>query len=324
MGNCHIHNTRYIVNSNQHYKNSQIAAPRSSWSRWFEQATNNGATRGRLTYAQALKNSSTIPNTNAQSTSVYHRCHTNKGSICSAKSKGKAQRCPTNKSQTKFHNGDLNNDNKLVIRPTVRHIPTIPKSNLGIQLSNRFAPLLDIQVNQDYTQNNRVLNTTSCPTKAETKTRKIKQPEAKFVKEVKTHASESQNGTIGISKVSQQTNCAPNADSIAMVDMSDDVDQIEVGASVENTRKIPAHIWEDRLKSRDYVNFMNTTGGRFGFIPLSDLTIYEGAPTNNEYRPIWEAHKAIRRSGVPNFMACRIPVKSQLNPAVFRSKLLNY
>ena len=59
-------------------------------------------------------------------------------------------------------------------------------------------------------------------------------------------------------------------------------------------------------------------------MPLNDLMVYTGDKVNNMYLPLFEAHKKVRQSKLPNFMGCRIPVKSQLNPAVFYQELEHY
>ena len=63
----------------------------------------------------------------------------------------------------------------------------------------------------------------------------------------------------------------------------------------------------------------------FGFSPKSALKIYEGQPVQWHQVPdILQAHRLIKDSNLPNFLHCRIPVKSGLNIKAWRSYLQNY
>ena len=50
---------------------------------------------------------------------------------------------------------------------------------------------------------------------------------------------------------------------------------------------------------------------KIGFIPLSDLMVYRGHEVVWGNIPnILQAHATVRKSGLPNFMYCRIPVQT--------------
>ena len=64
---------------------------------------------------------------------------------------------------------------------------------------------------------------------------------------------------------------------------------------------------------------------QFDFLSLDTLQLYTGDPIYYETIPdIISTHLMVRASGVPNFLKCRVPVKSKLNVNRWRFHLLNY
>ena len=63
----------------------------------------------------------------------------------------------------------------------------------------------------------------------------------------------------------------------------------------------------------------------FRFVPLEPLRLYTGDPVYYQTIPdIISTHLMIKNSGFPNFLKCRIPVKSKLNVDRWRSHLADY
>ena len=63
----------------------------------------------------------------------------------------------------------------------------------------------------------------------------------------------------------------------------------------------------------------------FGFIPKGPLTLYTGPPVVWQSVPdILQAHFMIKTSGLPNYLACRIPIESQLQCKNWAKYLHNY
>ena len=88
---------------------------------------------------------------------------------------------------------------------------------------------------------------------------------------------------------------------------------------------VPLYIWNNKNASKDYKASIQQNGVQFGYIPLNDLKIYQGPEVIWKQTPgIIQAHKLIRQSGVPNFLNCRIPVRTQLNPDRWRHYLTDY
>ena len=91
------------------------------------------------------------------------------------------------------------------------------------------------------------------------------------------------------------------------------------------TKNVPQDVWQNRLYSKDYKACVHQNGDSFGYIPLNDLQVYKGPQIQWKSLPdIWQANKLIRETKVPNFLNCRIPVKTQLNPDKWRSYLTQY
>ena len=92
-----------------------------------------------------------------------------------------------------------------------------------------------------------------------------------------------------------------------------------------NQTKIPAEILMNKTNCADYVNCSKQNGTQFGFIPLTPLKVYTGAQTfDTVLHDLVHLHKTVKASNLPNFMACRIPLKSQLNITNWKKYLVNY
>ena len=101
--------------------------------------------------------------------------------------------------------------------------------------------------------------------------------------------------------------------------------QLDFHMAFPQTKNVPHEVWENRFHSKDYNACVHQNGDNFGYIPLNDLHIYKGPDIQwNSLPDIWQANKLIRESKVPNFLNCRIPVKTQLNPDSWRSYLTHY
>ena len=89
--------------------------------------------------------------------------------------------------------------------------------------------------------------------------------------------------------------------------------------------KIPLFVWQNKSSSKDHAACISQNGGDFGYIPLQDLTIYNGPQISWGRVPdLLEAHTIIRNSGAPNFLIARIPVATQLNPDKWYFHLRDY
>ena len=56
------------------------------------------------------------------------------------------------------------------------------------------------------------------------------------------------------------------------------------------------------------------TGGQFGFIPQTDLKLYDGEVVHWDTIPdIIQSHDIVKSSGLPNYLKSRIPVNTNLN-----------
>ena len=67
------------------------------------------------------------------------------------------------------------------------------------------------------------------------------------------------------------------------------------------------------------------TGGQFGFVPQTDLKLYNGEAVHWDTIPdTIQAHHIVKSSGLPNFLKSRIPVNTNLNIKNWRSYLTNY
>ena len=89
--------------------------------------------------------------------------------------------------------------------------------------------------------------------------------------------------------------------------------------------KIPLYIISNKMNCVDYVKCSQQNGTQFGFIPLTPLKIYTGKKTSNQkVHNIVDLHYKVKASSCPNFLACRIPLQSQLNINNCRKYLVKY
>ena len=89
--------------------------------------------------------------------------------------------------------------------------------------------------------------------------------------------------------------------------------------------KIPAEILMNKINCAVYVNCSQQNGTQFGFIPLTHLKVYTGEHiSNNAVHDIVDLHTTVKASSLPNFMACRIRLQSQLNISNWKKYLVNY
>ena len=101
--------------------------------------------------------------------------------------------------------------------------------------------------------------------------------------------------------------------------------QLDFHMAFAQTKNVPHDVWENRFHFKDYNECVHQNGDNFGYIPLNDLHIYKGPAIQwNSLPDIWQANKLIHESKVPNFLNCRIPVKTQLNPNNWLSYLTHY
>ena len=88
---------------------------------------------------------------------------------------------------------------------------------------------------------------------------------------------------------------------------------------------IPDHIWDQRTQCQNYQDCVQQSGILFGFVPLTPLKLYHGPTVHWSTIPdIVQAHKIVAATGLPNFMAARLPVQSQLNIENWKKFLSNY
>ena len=101
--------------------------------------------------------------------------------------------------------------------------------------------------------------------------------------------------------------------------------QLDLDMAATQVKNVPEDVWQNRFSSKDYNACIHQNGDNFGYIPLNDLHIYKRPVIQWKSPPdIWQANKLIRESKVPNFLNCRIPVKTQLNPDKRRLYLAHY
>ena len=93
------------------------------------------------------------------------------------------------------------------------------------------------------------------------------------------------------------------------------VNHINPDLTVEliHSDKIPDDSLLNKHLCQEYNDCIHQTGSEVGFVPLTPLMVYKGPPKIWPACPdIIEAHKLIKKSGMPNFMSCRIPIQGQL------------
>ena len=72
-------------------------------------------------------------------------------------------------------------------------------------------------------------------------------------------------------------------------------------------------------------NAYRQTGGKFGFVPQTDLKLYNGEVVHWDILPdVIQSHYIVKSTGLPNFLKSRIPVTTNLNIKNWRSYLKNY
>ena len=88
----------------------------------------------------------------------------------------------------------------------------------------------------------------------------------------------------------------------------------------KNERKIHTNV-----VSQYFSNWRAQTEFDFGFVPLGDFVMPDELTQVGDIIecPI-EAHKYVKQSGKPNFLGCRVPVKSQLNVKAWKDMLRGY
>ena len=103
-----------------------------------------------------------------------------------------------------------------------------------------------------------------------------------------------------------------------------DINGLSVAHGLDN-EKLPPHIYANRHCCGDYNRFMQQSPVELGFIPLTDLKLYQGPEKRWAVVPdLIQAHKMVRSSGMPNFLSCRIPVQGPLRPQVWQAYLHDY
>ena len=89
--------------------------------------------------------------------------------------------------------------------------------------------------------------------------------------------------------------------------------------------KIPDDILHNKHLCQDYNNCTQQSGSEVGFVPFTPLMVYQSSPKIWQACPdIIEAHKLIKKSGMPNFMSCRIPVQGQIKSEKWQYYLQDY
>ena len=84
---------------------------------------------------------------------------------------------------------------------------------------------------------------------------------------------------------------------------------------------IPMSIGSQRFQCNDFVQCVAQNGSDFGALPITNPITYQGP--NSSVVDIIELHRKGRDSQIPNFLGCRVPLKDQLNPAVWRTHLVD-
>ena len=74
-----------------------------------------------------------------------------------------------------------------------------------------------------------------------------------------------------------------------------------------------------------HYNVVKNSEHDFGFCPLTELVLYKGGPVHWDSIPDdLQAYEFIKKTGKPNFLSARIPVRSQLNIDKWREHLTQY
>ena len=121
-------------------------------------------------------------------------------------------------------------------------------------------------------------------------------------------------------------NIIDSQNTVTHTDVPDPIVTIQ-GVTGKSTyvQKIPDTVYKNKYQSIDYKSCLYQNDKQFGFVPLNDLLVYMGPEVIWGRVPdVVEAHAKIKNSALPNFMALRIPVTSQLKVPVWKKYLDQY
>ena len=92
--------------------------------------------------------------------------------------------------------------------------------------------------------------------------------------------------------------------------------------SCDNTSRIQCNVGVEN-ESKHVMSV--TKNHHFGFVPSDSLQMYTGEPVSYEtIQYIISTHLMFKKSGLPNFLKCRIPVKSKLKVDRWHFHLTDY
>ena len=97
-------------------------------------------------------------------------------------------------------------------------------------------------------------------------------------------------------------------------------------SSLNNSQKLQGDndCMEVHVNHKHY-NVVKNSEHDFGFCPLTDLVLYKGGPVHWDSIPDdLQAYQFIKKTGKPNFLSARIPVRSHLNIDKWREHLTQY
>ena len=93
----------------------------------------------------------------------------------------------------------------------------------------------------------------------------------------------------------------------------------------ENGANSCQNLYNSNTICQDNEKCIRQTGGQFGFVPQTDLKLYNGEVVHWDTVPdVIQSHYIVKNSGLPNFLKSRIPVTTNLNIKNWRSYLKNY
>ena len=132
--------------------------------------------------------------------------------------------------------------------------------------------------------------------------------------------------------VAHKTNTTSTTDQDCCGDSNKEYDSLEPHALVQKDTvfqsmetSIPQHVLENKHNCVDYLACLQDNKEGYGFIPVSPLQLYTGDPTYYQNIPdIIRLHRIVSQSGKPNYLGCRIPVKSQLKIPAWQKYLHTY
>ena len=115
-----------------------------------------------------------------------------------------------------------------------------------------------------------------------------------------------------------------SADSVTMTMVTDN----EMAANIDDLdhRNIVGLNNKQGSSSHLMQNLCNQQiGDQFGCTPLEQFVTYQGPEVHWKSIPdIFQAHRLIKDSGLPNFLGMRIPVQTNLNVSNWRRHLVDY